>query len=162
MTAPTARDTIRIVEVGDCSGAGESWTPTEFEIGRYMYGRCHALALELHKIVGFPICAIVEGSNFEETVIHVMLRAQDDKFLDIGGIRSLDDIRAFAEEEGEICSGWRVIAVTPDWVEAAVKDGGLPPIRAGDISEARKVAGRLVACVGFTGDPDARVQKPTV
>jgi hypothetical protein len=67
---------------------GSSWSPSEREIGVFLYGGCAALALAIQKLTGLPLFALVEPDGENERAVHVMAKAPGGRYLDIGGLRA--------------------------------------------------------------------------
>jgi hypothetical protein len=72
-------------------------------------------------------------------------------------VRSLDDVLLECRDEGCDTAGWRIVQVSPDYVDACVEDGYLPMPDPG-LTEARRMADELMATFGPAPARPAAVQ----
>lgn len=67
---------------------GEEITPFIEHV--FSNGQCHALALALHEILGWPICGCYRTEGADRSTNHVILLSPDGGTADIHGIRCVD------------------------------------------------------------------------
>jgi hypothetical protein len=58
----------------------------------YTTGYCHALALAIHEKTGYHMVALEAREGRRWVIIHVMIDLDDDEYLEIGGIKRLNEI----------------------------------------------------------------------
>lgn len=124
----------------------EGWQPSQRETFAFMYGGCAALALALHKLTGSPMVALIEPDGENERPVHVMVKTGD-RYLDISGLRTYDEILADCHDEHacENTETWSLVSATPKLLNLWIKDGYFDPISRHLSIEAKNVAERLVA-----------------
>jgi hypothetical protein len=145
------RDIITIVEQVD-----PVWSPTDQEIGRFMYGGCWAMAVAIHKQTGLPMVALQEEDTYsrrwgagQDVIQHVMVALAKNRFLDINGISTSSEIVGRLKDDHDIdASKWRIIATSPEYLRAVARetndDGDKVLAPLSWYPDASKVAKRLI------------------
>jgi hypothetical protein len=127
-----------------------SWSPTEREIGVFLYGGCAALALAIQKRIGLPLVALVEPDGENDNAVHVMAKAPNGRYLDIGGLRTYKEVLADLCDNHQCnTADWSLVSVSPVYLKLCIKDGIFDPISPGLAKEANEVAARLITAYGI-------------
>lgn len=129
---------------------GASWKPSDREVFDFMYGGCGSLALAVQRLTGLPMVALLEPDGENACPVHVMNRLPDGRYLDINGVRTLQEIFDDLREQHDIqntADMWLTKA-NPALLRAWTQDGYFDAPSASLTREAKEIARRLVATFG--------------